>query len=162
MSKKPFLIGLLVLGTLALGLVYRANRGPSHTHEMATAESSMSHTSNSPSPAPAKHRIPAYQSVKESRSLALTLNPAQFVGKPRDAYQAAREIPATLAQLPCYCECDKTFRHKSLQTCFVDDHASHCAVCVDEALLAYRLQKELNKTPEQVREIIIEKYSAGL
>jgi hypothetical protein len=32
---------------------------------------------------------------------------------------------------------------------------------VDEALLAYRLQKEQKLTPEQVREIIIEKYSDG-
>lgn len=41
----------------------------------------------------------------------------------------------------------------------MDDHASHCAVCVDEALLAYKLQKEESMTPEQVREKIIEQYS---
>ena len=35
-----------------------------------------------------------------------------------------------------------------------------CAVCVDEALLAYKLQKDQKLTPEQVREKIIEKYSA--
>ena len=73
----------------------------------------------------------------------------------------AKEVPQTLAQLPCYCHCDQSFGHKSLQTCYVDDHAAHCAVCVDEALLAYRLQKEQKLTPEQVREIIIEKYSEG-
>jgi hypothetical protein len=89
-----------------------------------------------------------------------TLPAANFFGKAREAYAAAKEIPGTLAQLPCYCYCDKAFGHKSLHTCFVDDHASQCAVCVDEALLAYRLQKEERKTPEQVRQIIIEKYAA--
>ena len=105
-------------------------------------------------------RVPAYQSVEQIDKLEPTLEPAQFAGKARAAYQAAKEIPRTLAQLPCYCECDQAFGHKSLQSCFVDDHASQCAVCVDEALLAYKLQKEDKLTPDQVREVIIEKYSA--
>ena len=105
-------------------------------------------------------RVPAYQSASELDKLPPTLPPAGFVGKTRDAYKAAQEIPRTLAQLPCYCECDQAYGHKSLQTCFVDDHAMHCAVCVDEALLAYKLQKEEKLSPEQVREKIIEAYSA--
>jgi hypothetical protein len=105
-------------------------------------------------------RVPAYQSASQIDKLEPTLPPAQFVGKARAAYQAAKEIPQTLAQLPCYCECDLAFGHQSLQSCFVDDHASQCAVCVDEALLAYKLQKEDKLTPDQVREVIIEKYSA--
>ena len=79
----------------------------------------------------------------------------------RFGYEAAKKIPATLAQLPCYCECDRGFGHKSLHTCFEDDHASHCAICVDEALLAYRLQQEEKLTPEQVREKIIAQYSSA-
>jgi hypothetical protein len=62
--------------------------------------------------------------------------------------------------LPCYCHCDEGFGHKSLHSCFVDDHASHCAVCVDEALLAYKLQTEGGLTPEQIRERIVAQYSA--
>jgi hypothetical protein len=106
-------------------------------------------------------RVPAFQNTSQLSELASTLPPAQFVGKARTAYQVAKEIPQTLAQLPCYCECDQAFGHKSLQSCFVDDHASQCAVCVDEALLAYKLQKEDKLTPEQVREKIIEQYSAS-
>ena len=102
-------------------------------------------------------RIPAYQSA--AQTLEPTLPPSQFVGQARLAYQAAKEIPQTLAELPCYCECDKAFGHKSLHTCFVDNHASQCAVCIDEALMAYRLQKEEKLTPAQVRARIIEKYS---
>ena len=90
-----------------------------------------------------------------------TLEPSQFFGKAREAYQVAKRIPATLAQLPCYCHCDQSFGHKSLHTCFVDDHASHCAVCVDEALLAYQLQTKDKLTPDQVREKIVEEYSTG-
>jgi aerobic-type carbon monoxide dehydrogenase small subunit (CoxS/CutS family) len=74
------------------------------------------------------------------------------------AYAAVKEIPQTIAQLPCYCHCDEGFGHKSLQTCFVDDHAAHCAVCVEEALLAYKLQKEERLSPAQIRERIIAKY----
>jgi hypothetical protein len=106
-------------------------------------------------------RVPAYQSAEESRRLGPTLDPAQFFGKAREAYQIARKIPATLAQLPCYCHCDQSFGHKSLYTCFEDDHASQCAVCVDEALLAYQLVREEKLTPQQVRDKVIEKYSTA-
>jgi hypothetical protein len=54
---------------------------------------------------------------------------------------------------------DEGFGHKSPHSCFEDDHAAHCGVCVDEALLAYRLEKDQRLTPEQVRKVIIEKYS---
>ena len=82
-----------------------------------------------------------------------------FTGKARQAYQVAGEIPQTLAQLPCYCHCDRGMGHKSLHSCFEDDHAAHCAVCVDEALLAYRLEKSEGLTASQVRERIIAQYS---
>lgn len=106
-------------------------------------------------------RVPAYQQAAEVKKLGPTLSASQFVGKTREAYTVAKRIPQTLAQLPCYCECDRGFGHKSLYTCFEDDHASHCAVCVDEALLAYRLEKEEKLTPEQIREKIIAQYSAA-
>ena len=95
------------------------------------------------------------------KNLGPTLSPEEFVGPAKAAYKAVKEIPRTIAQLPCYCHCDKGFGHKSLHTCFEDDHAAHCAVCVDEALLAYRLEKEEKLKPEQIRERIIAQYSAG-
>lgn len=105
-------------------------------------------------------RVPAYaKTVAEWKSLPPTLAPEQFVGKTRAAYLAVKEIPQTIAQLPCYCYCDEGHGHKSLQTCFVDDHASHCAVCVEEALFAHALHKEGRLSPEQIRERIVEKYS---
>ncbi len=106
--------------------------------------------------------MPAFQIDPASlKSLGPTLTAEKFSGKQRAAYQAVKEIPRTIAQLPCYCHCDKGFGHKSLHTCFVDDHAAHCAVCVDEALLAYRLEKEEKLKPEQIRERIIAQYSSA-
>jgi hypothetical protein len=68
-------------------------------------------------------------------------------------------IPQTLAQLPCYCHCDESIGHKSLYSCFVDEHASQCAVCVREALTAYQLQSQ-GLAPAKIRERIIAEYSA--
>ena len=126
-------------------------------------------TPAAPEPAPPPHthehehaataRVPAhYESARDVRQLAPTLAPAQFFGKTRAAYQAVREMPQTIAQLPCYCYCDTNFGHKSLHSCFVDEHASQCAVCVEEALTAYRLQKEEKLTPAEIRERIIAQY----
>jgi hypothetical protein len=107
-------------------------------------------------------RIPAFQkTAAELNSLPATLAPQQFAGKTRLAYQAVAQIPKTIAQMPCYCDCDKHYGHKSLHSCFVDGHASQCAVCVDEALLAYKLQTEGGLTPEQIRERIVAQYSAA-
>ena len=104
--------------------------------------------------------VPAHFEVPPSKSsLGPTLDPSSFTGITRDAYRAAREIPVTLAQLPCYCHCDQGFGHKSLYSCFEDDHASHCDVCVREALLALKLEKEEKMTPAQIRDTIVAQYS---
>jgi len=118
-------------------------------------------------PAPPQHdhstmakTMPAHFEAPPSKSsLGPTLDPASFTGITRDAYHAAREIPVTLAQLPCYCHCDQGFGHKSLYSCFQDDHASHCDVCVREALLALKLEKEQKMSPAQIRDTIVAQYS---
>lgn len=71
-----------------------------------------------------------------------TLSPASFTGPAARAYRVAREIPEVIDSLHCYCECKKNFGHKSLLTCYVDRHAEHCSVCINEALMAYELHKE--------------------
>jgi hypothetical protein len=107
-------------------------------------------------------RVPRYAtSSADLKNLPPVLPASQFTGMTRAAYAAVKEIPQTIAQLPCYCHCDEGFGHKSLQTCFVDDHAAHCAVCVEEALLAYKLQKEERLTPAQIRERIIAQYGSA-
>ncbi|HYG12065.1 MAG TPA: CYCXC family (seleno)protein [Pyrinomonadaceae bacterium] len=104
-------------------------------------------------------RVPRFAATAaDLKNLPPVLPASQFTGMTRMAYAAVKEIPETIAQLPCYCHCDEGFGHKSLQTCFVDDHAAHCAVCVEEALLAYKLQKQERLTPAQIRERIIAQY----
>ena len=76
----------------------------------------------------------------------------------RRSYEAAAKVPRLLYQLPCYCFCDRSAGHKSLHSCFEDLHASQCAVCVTEALMASDMQKN-GLTPAQIRERIITVYS---
>ncbi|CAN5841498.1 hypothetical protein BH18ACI4_BH18ACI4_10300 [soil metagenome] len=161
MQTKFLFLVLVILALGAATLVVMKPGGGGR--EVARNHDSPTMTVPNTTPHPesrAEPRVPAYQLTSELGSLPPTLPASEFVGKTREAYEVARKIPATLAQLPCYCECDKAFGHKSLHTCFVDDHASQCAVCVDEALLAFKLQKDQKLTSEQVREKIIDKYSA--
>lgn len=104
--------------------------------------------------------VPAFlTTAADLKSLKPTLSPELFAGKQRLGYEAAKAIPKTLAQLPCYCHCDKGMGHKSLQSCFVDDHAAHCAVCIDEALVAYQLEKKEGLNVEQIRQRVVVQFS---
>jgi hypothetical protein len=163
MKKNWLLIGGIVLLILAAVLMVSStqnNQPDSTASHNATSQPSAPHNHAATEPAAAAQPIPAHFEVAPSRSeLGPTLDPEKFFGLVRDAYRAAREIPVTLSQLPCYCHCDREFGHKSLYSCFQDDHAAHCAVCVNEALLALKLEKEQKMTPAQIRETIVAQYS---
>jgi hypothetical protein len=180
MKSKVLMIGLVTLVALAAGAC-AANDAPraadaprapattSHTQPNASHAQPSQAATQAPPAQQGSHdghnhgapgEVPAF--VTDAgllKNLSPTLSPALFTGKQREGYEAAKAIPRTLAQLPCFCYCDKGFGHKSLQTCFVDDHAAHCAVCIDEALLAYQLEKEAKLTPAQIRERIIAQYT---
>jgi len=158
MKNKALLVALAIVAVAAGVVIHRTM--DDRASRISGNPSQPNSPSDTHSASASPSRVLAYQSPFAAQTLRATLAPAQFIGKTRDAYKAAKEIPKTIAQLPCYCHCDEEFGHKSLHSCFEDDHASHCAVCVDEALLAYRLEKEQRLTPEQVRKIIIEKYAA--
>ena len=156
MKKNWLLFGAVaILAAAALLIVNSARTGkpdtsakqtpaPVHNHE---------HPQNTPK------KVPAFQMAPTRASLGPTLDPDRFSGLTRDAYRAVKQIPLTIAQLPCYCHCDEGFGHKSLYSCFEDDHAAHCATCVNEALLALSLQRDQKLTPEQIRERIVQQYS---
>ncbi len=155
--NKPWLIiaGIAILGIAAILMV--------NSKSTPTPPSPLSDhlTSHPPIQAPAStaKTLPAHFDQAPSRSsLGPTLQPEQFTGLVRDAYRAVREIPQTIAQMPCYCHCDRGMGHKSLYSCFEDDHASHCAVCVNEALLALKLEREQKLSPAQIRDRIIEQF----
>ncbi|HEX7774057.1 MAG TPA: CYCXC family (seleno)protein [Pyrinomonadaceae bacterium] len=158
MKKNWYL--MVVVAVLVIAVVWMINsaNNPSVT-AIKSANQSSAQTLPHDHPTTAK-TVPAHFEVPPSKSsLGPTLDPASFTGITRDAYRAAREIPVTLAQLPCYCHCDRGFGHKSLYSCFEDEHASHCDVCVREALLALKLEKEQKMSPAQIRDTIVAQYS---
>lgn len=158
MNKKiALLVLVLSLSIAVVALVSSQRRTEKSASREPITQAPVEHAPHATQPA----RVPAYQTAAATKNLGPTLAPDQFIGKTRDAYRVAKQIPETLAQLPCYCECDRGYGHKSLHSCFEDDHAAHCAVCVDEALLAYQLQTQQKMTPDEVRERIIEKYSGS-
>jgi hypothetical protein len=159
MKNKRVLIVVIVL-VAALGAIIFAQsyRSADSNQKQSPVSQQTGGTQHPPLRASAP-RVPAHLTEPPSRaSLRPVLPPENFIGKTREAYRAVGEIPQTIAQLPCYCYCDQSIGHKSLHSCFEDDHAAHCAVCVNEALEAYRLQKE-GMTPEQIRERIVAQYS---
>jgi hypothetical protein len=147
------IIGVVVVALAALALT-RLQKRPAQT-ESTTHPAE--HLSTSASSAENKSVPAHYQTEPAASSLERTLAPEKFTGKAQEAYLVVQKAPQLIAQLPCYCYCDRGFGHKSLHSCFVDDHAAHCAVCVDEALLAYNLQKR-GLSPQQIREQIIAQY----
>ena len=144
------IIGVAIIGVVAFALTRRPEQ-PAQTDKAA-------HSAEHAPPASDAKSIPAHYEQEPPRSsLATTLDPEKFDGKTRDAYRIVREAPQLIAQLPCYCYCDRGFGHKSLHSCYVDDHAAHCAVCVDEVLSAYNLQKR-GLSPQQIRDEIVAEY----
>lgn len=106
----------------------------------------------------AKGRVPAYyQTPPDITTLPPTLSPELFTGNKRLAYQAAKEIPHTLAQLPCYCHCDRGHGHKSLHSCFESEHGENCGICIGEALMANNLEKR-GVSVSEIRKQIIAAY----
>ena len=101
---------------------------------------------------------PYYENPNAVKELPKTLPPEQFTHqKVRAAYQVAKDNPRLLMQLPCTCGCDRSDDHKSLLSCFTDQHGEYCGVCQDEALLAAELHSK--KVPiKKIRATIIEKY----
>ena len=68
-----------------------------------------------------------------------------------------------LAQIPCYCGCDRSLGHRNLADCYItatgawDAHASGCAVCGNETATA-REQLAAGRSIADVRTSIIDQY----
>lgn len=92
--------------------------------------------------------------------LRITLDPQNFQGTVREAYEVAEKDPALLAQLHCYCGCDKTDGHKNLLDCFRDTHGSTCAICCGEARDAESMASR-GMPVEQIRDALRARYAHG-
>ena len=92
--------------------------------------------------------------------LRITLDPKNFQGTVREAYEVAEKDPALLAQLHCYCGCDVTDGHKNLLDCFRDTHGSTCAICCGEARDAESMASR-GMAIEQIRDALRARYAHG-
>jgi len=101
---------------------------------------------------------PAEQSAPVAK-YAQTLPPEMFTDPAtREAYQAAKDVPEVLEQLPCYCGCMKSFGHKNNLFCFLDQHGSACTICQEIAVDARKMHKE-GVPIERIKENIAAKYA---
>jgi hypothetical protein len=172
MKKKAFLIiPALVIIAIGVAIAMRPASQPETRREQAPPVARQP-LKQKQAPPPSSHtmqphgtdegRVPAhFKTPPNVASLPPVIDPEQFTGQTRAAYRAVREIPQTIAQLPCYCYCDEGFGHKSLHSCFEDDHGAHCAVCVQEVLMAYRMEKEMGLKPAEIRERIVAQYGGN-
>ena len=97
-------------------------------------------------------------SVQVSKSDGV-LSPTIFDdAKTRAAYQAAKDIPEVLEQLPCFCGCMSHYGHKNNLFCFKDQHGSGCDLCQDIALDARKMHDQ-GMSIAQIQEQIKAKYS---
>ncbi len=92
--------------------------------------------------------------------LRYTLDPNLFTGDARRAYEIAAHYPALLAQLHCYCGCERDGSMHNLLDCYRSDHGSHCPICIGEALEAERLAKQ-GVLIEQIRDKLRARYANG-
>ena len=115
-------------------------------------------------PAKAAGAKPAASGPQNSCSSCLergaVLDPAKFSSwdnqDVKKSYEAAKKYPDTIDRLHCFCECKESPRehHKTLLTCFTNEHAAGCGICQHEALMAAKL-KDQGASDEEV-EITVE------
>ncbi len=103
---------------------------------------------------------PVSQEADAAQHLRMTLDPNQFVGEVKQAYLIAETDPALLAQLHCWCGCDRTDGHKNLLDCYRDTHGAHCSICTGEAIEAEKLASE-GMPVEKIRDALKDRFANG-
>lgn len=145
--------GVLVLGGgfFAYAILGGESTSPSSPGASATVSSA---AASRPATSPRQYRY--YDSAEEAKPFPVTLPPTSFPNRGiANAYSIAKEIPGVLAQQPCLCGCDnQSDDHASLLDCYKDDHASTCAICLKEAVLARRMTDE-GESAAAIREAIL-------
>ena len=95
-----------------------------------------------------------------AQHMRVTLDPEQFVGEVKQAYQIAERNPVLFTQLHCWCGCDVTDGHKNLLDCYRDNHGSHCAICTGEAIEAEKLAAQ-GMPVDKIRDALRDRYGNG-
>ena len=115
----------------------------------------------SPDPRPPQTlpAAPASPAPADAAGVNKVLDPAGFSDpKVRGAYEAAKKYAHVLENIYCYCRCKENIGHRALVECFETDHASHCDVCMNEAIIAAKMTAE-GKTPGEIQKAIDAKYA---
>jgi hypothetical protein len=137
-KRMKFMVALLG-GALIVAAVYFFARPASTALHVATAEAAQSES-------------------QAAENLRVTLDPKQFQGEVRQAYQVAQDDPALLAQLHCYCGCDKADGHRNLLDCYRTEHGAHCEICVGEANDAEAMAKR-GMSIDAIRDALRARYA---
>jgi hypothetical protein len=114
--------GLLLAGCSGSG---PSSAKPESAKNSAVAPPS-AHSSSPASPALSTRPVPPYhESANAAKPFPQLLPASYFRGYPlvARAYKIAGEIPAVIAQQPCYCYCHKV-GHRSLLDCYASDHGA--------------------------------------
>lgn len=135
-SKVPPFIWVL-LAVLGVVIVYR--------FALAPATNSLAHH---PEPQPAV----TADAVQDATRYAEVPQIAEI-------YAMAKQIPQVLDGLYCHCDCSKHSGHRSLLTCFESDHGAGCDVCLEEAVLAYRMHSE-GRSLDEIRTAIDARFAS--
>jgi uncharacterized protein with PCYCGC motif len=107
-------------------------------------------------PASRNFRMPPFLADAQSATLQPTKDPTMVNPGAMAAYQVAQKKPKLLAQLPCFCYCDR-FGHGSLHDCYVSDHAESCDICLKEALQADQMDQQ-GIPVNQIRDAIVAQF----
>lgn len=137
-GKAVFIVAVVAFLGMAAYLFSQGGKGGQG--EMRTPEGGA---------ATAPAAVPDPNAMEETRP---TLPPSTFSGRAEAAYRIAAEIPAVIDKLHCFCECKENpnFKHKTLLTCYVDDHAAECGICMQEAEMAQEMTRA-GKSPAEIR-----------
>jgi len=147
MKRSP--MTLLMLAALVMGacakerVVVTEGAGASAPQVAVPVAQEINPPRNVPPPevSPAVQSEPSAVRGPRRADLASTImNPGSFENtEVRATYAKARQIPERLDAMYCYCHCkeNQQLRHKSLLTCFQDDHAAQCGICLREAQQAF-------------------------
>ncbi len=96
----------------------------------------------------------------QRQTASSTLDPSLFRGEAAAAYEVARRDPGLLAQIHCYCGCDRDLGHRSLLDCYRTRHGSQCPICIGEAIEAERMEQQ-GVPIEEIRDALRTRYSHG-
>ncbi len=145
--RKSSIVWISAAAGMAAALVLAADRSGASSAKKAA-------------PAPASTPAPS-GGCKSCVEKGATLDPNLFWDRRiydpdvQPSYRVARQIPSTLDRLHCFCECAESpqFHHKTLLTCYTDNHAAGCGICMKEALLAAEL-KQKGASDEEIIQMV--------